>query len=147
MNRVLGWMIAAVLVLGLFATSAGALELPYTVGTVWNITFIKAVEGMEEVYLTELKALMVPILEEAKKEGIILSYRVFSSPAATPGDWNLMMMTEFENMAALDGLDEKFLASYERIAGPDDDYVKGAQHRNEIRQILGDKLAQELILK
>ncbi len=147
MNKVFGCILAAVLVLAVCAGSVQAVELPYTEGTVWNITFIKTVEGMGELYLTELKALMVPILEEAKKEGVILSYRIFSSTAATPDDWDLMMMTEFKNMAALDGIDQKFLDIYERVAGADDDYEKGAAHRNEIRRILGDKLARELILK
>ncbi len=147
MRKGSGYVLAMILFLSVCAGSAQAFELPYTAGTVWNITFVKTVEGMEELYLEELKALMIPILDEAKKEGIILSYRIFSSPATTPGDWNLMMMTEFENMAALDGVDQKFLAIYERVAGKDDDYVKGATHRNEIRQILGDKLARELILK
>lgn len=147
MNKVFGCILAAFLILTVCAGSAQALELPYEEGTVWNITFIKTVEGMTELYLMELKKLMVPLLEEAKKEGLILSYRIFSSPAATPGDWDLMMMTEFENFAALDGLDQKFLEIYEKVAGEDDDYEKGAAQRNEIRQILGDKLAMELILK
>lgn len=147
MNKVFGCILAAVLVMAVCAGPAQAYELPYEEGTVWNITFVKTVEGMGELYLKELKALMVPILEEAKKEGIILSYRIFSSPAATPDDWDLMMMTEFENYAALDGLDKKLYDIYEKMAGADDDYEKGAAHRNEIRQILGDKLAIELILR
>ena len=147
MNKILGGMLMAVLVLALCAGSARAYELPYEEGTVWNITFVKTVEGMGELYLKELKALMIPILEEAKKQGLILSYRIFSSAASTPGDWDLMMMTEFENYAALDGLDKKLYEIYEKLAGADDEYEKGAAQRNEIRQILGDKLAIELILK
>ena len=147
MNKLYGITLAAVLVLVLCAGSAQAYELPYEEGTVWNITFIKTVEGMGELYLKELKALMIPILDEAKKEGLILSYRIFSSSAATPDDWDLMMMTEFKNFAALDGIDQKFLDIYEKVAGADDDFEKGAAHRNEIRQILGDKMAREVILK
>jgi len=147
MKRTLGYASAVILFLSIFAGPGQAYESPVVTGTVWNITFVKTVEGMDDLYLEELRTGMKPIFEEAKKEGIILSYRIFSSPAATPGDWNLMMMTEFENMAALDGLEEKFIAIYERVVGADEDFEKGAARRNEIRQILGDKLAHELILK
>lgn len=147
MKKGCGTILAMILFLSILTGSAQAFERFYTEGTVWNITFVKTVEGMEDVYLKELKAVLKPLFDEAKKEGLILSYRIFSSPAATPGDWNMMLMTEFENMAALDGLEEKFIAIYERLVGTAEDFEKGAVRRNKIREILGDKLARELIFK
>jgi len=147
MNKVIGLVCGVMLLLVICAGPSQAYEPPCTKGTVWNITFVKTVEGLEDLYLEELREMWKPIMEEALKEKVILSFRIFSSPASTPGDWDLMLMMEFENFAALDGIEEKMMAIFERLAGEEEEFEEGAAKRNEIREILGDKLAIELFLK
>jgi hypothetical protein len=124
-----------------------AQELPYKEGTVWQISFVKTKEGLELDYLRNLQTGWKRLMEEAKKEGLVLSYRVFSSDAANKEDWDLMLMVESKNMAALDGIDTKFRAIATKIIGPEEDQKKGAISRNDIREILGTKLVRELVLK
>lgn len=139
-------LLVALLVTGLVRPAA-AIDHPYTEGTAWNITFVKTIEGLGEDYLKNLSANWKRMMDEAKKEGLILSYRVFSASAANPQDWDLMLMVETKDMASLDGMDTKFDAIAEKLIGSQEKQREGAIKRNEIRQILGSKMARELILK
>ncbi len=85
--------------------------------------------------------------EEAKKEGLILSYKILSGPAANKDDWDLLLMVEYKNLAALDGVAEKFQALQRKLIGPEEQQKAGYAKRSELREILGDKTVRELILK
>jgi hypothetical protein len=54
---------------------------------------------------------------------------------------------EFKNMAAMDGMAEKMEVLGAKMMGSEDVRKAGAMKRNEIRDILGGKLAREIILK
>ena len=85
--------------------------------------------------------------EEAMKQGLILSYKILSSPAANQEDWDVMLMIEYKNMAAFDGMDEKMDALSAKLFGSEDQRKTGSLKRNDIREILGGKLVREIILK
>jgi hypothetical protein len=85
--------------------------------------------------------------EAAKKEGLVLSYKVLYGPAANTEDWDIMLMIEYKNMAAMDGMAEKMEALSGKLLGSQDTRRTGAVKRNEIREILGGKLVREIILK
>ena len=140
----------SVLVLWLLATLAmkvSADEPPYTEGQVVNVTFVRIKSGGDEKYMKFLATQWKSLMEAAQKDNLILSYRVFSSPASTRDDWNLMLMVEYKNMSVFDGLDAKFRAIMEKQIGSMEKADEQAGKREEIREILGDKLARELILK
>ena len=122
-------------------------ELPYKEGTVWEVTFVKTKEGLGLDYLKNLQAVWKKVMDEGKNQGLILSYRLFSAAAANKEDWDLMLMVESKNMAALDGFDTKFQAIAAKVVGSEDQQRQGAISRNEIREILGSKLVRELVLK
>jgi len=86
-------------------------------------------------------------MEEAKKEGLILSYKIISSSAVNKDDWDLLLMTEFKNFAAFDGLDEKFYTLASKIMGTEEDMDNLMVDLTEMREILGSKLGQEIYLK
>jgi len=141
-------LVTASLLLSLCLSGIGlSQELPYKEGTVWQVTFVKTKEGLGLDYLRNLQAGWKRVMEEAKNQGLILSYRVFSSEAANRADWDLMLMVESKNLAALDGIETKFLALESKIMGPENELRQKSIARNEIREILGTKLARELILK
>jgi hypothetical protein len=58
-----------------------------------------------------------------------------------------MTMIEYKNMAALDGLDEKWAAVYAKSIGTEQEQRTGSQQRGKIRDILGEKIVREVILK
>jgi hypothetical protein len=121
--------------------------LPYTEGTVWNVTLVKVKPGFSVDYLRGLAGTTKKIYDEAKKQKLVLSYKILSSEAATPGDWDIMLLVEYKNMAALDGLHEKMRAIVLPMLGGEDQARQLQTKRLEIREILGEKVARELIFK
>jgi hypothetical protein len=137
---------AALLSLFCLASTCLAQEAPYTEGNVWGITLVRVKPGMLDDYLKNLIGAWKKENEQAKKEGLVLSYKVIGAPAANKDDWNLMLMVEFKNMAALDEADAKFRAIASKLA-TEEEQKKGVHARAEVREIIGDKLGRELVLK
>src|SRR5438128_3566535 len=77
---------------------------PYTEGAVWEITMVKTKTGMSDDYLKALAKIFKTTNDEAKKQGIITDYKILAGDAATQQDYDILLMVEYPNMAALDGL-------------------------------------------
>jgi hypothetical protein len=122
-------------------------ETPYTEGTVMHMTFVRTKAGGYDAYMKFLSTQWKGLMEAAKKDGLIVSYRVVGGPARDRQDWDLMLVAEYKNMAALDGLDAKFRALIEKMVGSSAKAEEQAGQREEIREVLGEKLGRELILK
>ena len=122
-------------------------EKPYTEGSVWYITMIRVKPGMLDVYMRDVLPLRKKINEEAMKQGLILSDRVFSGPSSGRDDFDVMFLTEYKNWAAFDGISAKYDAIAGRIIGPEEKQVQLMTKRTEVREIIGEKPMQELVIK
>src|SRR5438132_4557909 len=122
-------------------------DAPYTEGSVWNITMVKTKPGMDDQYLKGLAKTFKGNLDEAKKQKLILSYKILIGSAATPNDFNILLMVESKDMAALDNGREKFDPIAKKITGSVEEQEKTATKRLDIREIMGDKLMREVTLK
>src|SRR5229473_4492249 len=122
-------------------------DAPYTEGSVWNITMVKAKPGMGDEYLKGLAKTFKGTLDEAKKQGLVMDYKILLGDAATPHDFDILLMVESKNMAALDNAREKFDPIARKIEGTPDQQVATATKRVELREILGTKLMREITLK
>ena len=135
----------------LFATCAGLCsaqsDAPYTEGTVWNVTMVKVKPGLGDQYLKGLAKTFKGTLDEAKKQNLIISYKILLGDAATANDFNILLMVESKNMAALDNAREKFDPIAKKIEGSVEEQEKTMTKRLEIREIMGDKLMREITLK
>jgi hypothetical protein len=135
----------------LFAAAAGLCsaqsDAPYTEGPVWNITMVKAKYGMGDEYLKGLAKTFKGTLDEAKKDNLILDYKILLGDAATPHDFDILLMVESKDMAAFDNAREKFDPIARKIEGSPDQQRQTATKRVEIREILGSKLMREITLK
>ena|ERR1700719_3258728 len=120
---------------------------PYSEGTVWQITMVRTKPGMTDDYLKGLAKSLKTSLEEEKKQGLIVSYKVLLGEASTPSDYNIINMVEYKNMAALDGLRAKTDPIAQKIIGGEDQQREAAMKRAELREILGGKLMREITLK
>ena len=129
-----------------WAGSAQA-EAPYTEGSVWQVTMVHTKPGMSDDYLKGLAKNLKTTMEEQKKQGLILSYKILLGQAATPGDFDIVNMVEYANMAAPDGLREKTDPIATKLIGNDDQQRQSAMKRAEIREIVGSKLMREITLK
>jgi hypothetical protein len=126
---------------------AEAQGLPYTEGSVWSISMVRTTAGFRDDYLQSLTSTWKRINDEAKKQGLVLSYKVLSAAPAGPDDWDLLLLVEFKNWAALDGVNEKFEAIQQKVIGGQDAQRQLSTKRLEVRRILGGKNARELFLK
>src|SRR6266404_2008889 len=117
-------------------TMSGTGTAPYTEGSVWQITMVRTKPGMTDDYLKGLAKTLKAAIEEEKKQGFVVSYKILLGEAATPLDYNVMNMIEFKNMAAFDNLREKTDPIFMKIAGGEQQLREGAIKRAEIRDVV-----------
>ena len=122
-------------------------EKPYTEGPVWGVTLIRVKPGMLESYLRELLPLRKKVNEQAMKQGLILSSHVLAGNSSGRDDFDVMILDEFKNWAAFDGLTAKYEAIMSNIVGSQDKQVQLLTKRTEVREILGAKNMQEVVTK
>ena len=120
---------------------------PYRDGTVWNVSFIRMKPGMDTAYLNYIAADWKRNQEAAKKEGLIVSYKVLVTEAHNPNDWNIMLMTEMKDMASMEADQDKADALSQKMVGDDQKQMQGYKDRSEIREIMGIRQAREIILE
>ena len=135
------------LLLTLAAQTAFGQEKPYKDGSIWTVTFVKVKPGMLDTYLRDLGANRKKLMEQAKKDGLILSEKLLTGDATGREDFDLVLMVEFKNWAAFDGLSDKFRSLAEKMVGSEDKQTQMMVKRTEVREILGTKTMQEIFLK
>ncbi len=128
-------------------TTAKSAGTPYTEGTVWTLTMIKTKAGLGDDYFRQISQSVKPVYEEEKKQKIILDYKILEGDAMGPEDFNIIIMVEYPNMAALDGLRDKMDPIVEKVMGSQDQQRATAVKRLDIREILGTKTMREITLK
>jgi hypothetical protein len=122
-------------------------ELPYKEGTVSEVSSIKVKDGHFLDYWTFLSTTYKQEMDEAKKQGLIVSYSIFSATPKNPNEPDLYLVVEYANMAALDGLDAKMSAIDAKIFGSMKQAGAKAAERESIRTVLGSELIRELKFK
>lgn len=139
-------IVLTIAVIAGWANVALADERPYTDGTVWSMSMIRTADGMDDIYLKSLGTNLKPIYEEALKQGLILSWKIIRANAGSTDDWNILILVEYKNWAAFDGISEKFEPISRKVMSKaqEDDLM---QKRLEMRRFIADKTGQELILK
>ncbi|HUE83925.1 MAG TPA: hypothetical protein VMM84_17615 [Pyrinomonadaceae bacterium] len=136
-------LLFSVVGLGVFAQ----VSRPFRNGTVWTVAFIKMKPGMETAYLNYIATDWKRNQESMKKEGLILSYKVLTTEAHSPGDWNIMLMTEFKDLATMEANEAKADALAQKVVGDDQKQMQGYRERLEIREVMGVRLSREIVLE
>ena len=139
--------VLAFAVLPALVLPAIAQDKPYKEGSVWDITFIKVKPGMFDVYMREVGPIRKQVMDEAKKQGLVLSYKLFGGISANHADWDVLFMDEYKNWAAFDGLTKKFEAIQAKLIGNEEKRMRLMIKRTDVREIVGEKVMQELILQ
>lgn len=137
----------ALMLSGALATAADE-PRSYTEGPVSHVSFIKVKPGMFDNYLKYLATTYKPLMEEYKKQGIILDYKVYeASETHSPSEPDLVLTVTYKNMAALDGLAEKTDPLAAKVFGTRQKQAEAAISRESMRESVGDQFIRELILK
>src|SRR5438046_10584392 len=124
----------AALSLGIASLCFAQSDAPYTEGPVWNITMVKTKSGMTDEYLKGLAKTLKGTLEEAKKQNLVLDYKILLGNAATAQDFNILILVESKNMAAQDNAREKFDPITRKVVGTTEQQQAFHANRHEIRE-------------
>ena len=120
----------------------------YTEGPVWRIQLIRVKPTQMDAYLTSLRQSTKPIIEEEKRQGMIVDYKIFLKETKNnPEDWDICVAVQFKNHAAMDGLAAKGEAVRDKIMGGKQAAQQLGEKRAEIREIISSELLQEIFLK
>jgi hypothetical protein len=149
MNRnvtrsVLGAVLAISLLCPLMALAQAA--KPYHEGPVWDLGFIRVKAGMEDRYNRYLATEWKAEQEAMKKAGYILDYKVIVTEPHGTQDFNVILMTEFKDLATLEANSDKMEALGQQLVGGQSKMESGYVDRSSYREVLGDRLAREIIL-
>ncbi len=145
-SRAMPFMVIALVMLAV-PTEGIAQERPYTEGTVWDVSYVRTAPGQFDAYLRDLTAHWKRVNDEAIRQGHIVSYKILTAEPSDRDDWNLMLLVEYPNMAALDNAAEKFDPLVARVFGSIPASEEATVERSQLREILGGKLARELRLR
>ncbi len=120
----------------------------YTEGPVWRVSLIRVKPTHMDDYLTMLQNSTKPFYEEAKRQGIIVDYKVFlKETKASPEDWDICVAVQLKNHAAIDGLDAKMEAVRDKVLGGKQQAHQLAEKREEIRETVSLEVMEEIMLK
>jgi hypothetical protein len=110
-------LLVAVILLG-FAINANAQLQPFSdydiSDSVWSVTTVRVDPNMGDFYLEGLRDTWVKSFEIAKELGTIVDYKIFRSQLPQSGDFNLLLVVEYANSAAMEPSEERYNAFMEK---------------------------------
>ena len=120
----------------------------YTEGPVWRIELIRVKATHMDEYLASLRQASKPLLDEQKRQGLILDYKFFLKETKNdPQDWDVCLAIEYKNHAALDGLDAKGEAIRDKVLGGKQQAQQLGEMRQQYRELVSSEQLQEIVLK
>jgi hypothetical protein len=124
----------------------GQVHKYFSPGTVWTVTMIQMTSGMDQMYLQYLDTSFKKSEDAQVKAGFQKSYKILRT-LDDSGTWNLLILREYDSLAAVEGNVEKADALSQQSDGTDQAQMQGYQDRSRYRAVVGTKWARELILK
>jgi hypothetical protein len=107
----------------------------YTEGPIWRVQLIRVKPTQMDAYLASLRQSTKPLIEEEKRQGVIVDYKVFLKETKNnPEDWDICVAIEYKNHAAMDGLAAKGEAARDKILGGKQAAQQLGEKRAEIRK-------------
>lgn len=116
-------------------------------GPVWDFGQIKTIDGHFDDYMSWLSTSWKPQQEALKKAGLIIGYKVLLVSDPRHGEPDIILATQYANMAAFDRSTTEVYATAAKLFGPLPKANKEQADRAAIRTIMGDMLVREAILK
>lgn len=145
-NRILVSLLI-VFVLTVSAVVVAQVNRPFRNGSVWSISLIKMKPGMETAYLNYIAGDWKREQEALKKDGQILSYKVITTETHGSNDWNIMLMSEYKDLATIEANEAKADNLAQTVIGDDEKQMLGYRERLQIREVLDVRTAREIVLE
>lgn len=141
------FFLVIVLLVVVISTGSNAQDRTYSNGSAWTVSFVQVKNGMGRDYLNSLKTTWKVVQDEAIKQGLIVSYKIFEGNASNPDDWQIMLMVEYKNFASMEGNEDKWDAISSKVVGSEEDQKKLREIRVNMRTMYGTKLMREVVYK
>ncbi len=136
-----------VLMMTLSIVTSAQVNRPYHDGSVWVVGVISMKPGMDGAYKNYLASDWKKQQEALKKEGIILSYMAIQTEAHSTTDWNMLLLTEYKDLASYEANLGKADNLAQTVVGDDAKQMQGYRDRLLIREVLGNRLARQIVLE
>ncbi|MBI1766261.1 MAG: hypothetical protein HYR56_33060 [Acidobacteria bacterium] len=118
-----------------------------TPGMVWRVIYVRALPGKADDVLLDMRRNTRPILDEYKKQGLIVDYKFYAnSTNDSPGDWDYAYAIGYRNWAALDGLTPKVAAIRLKHYGSAEKEQEANARRTQIGEQFASKLMREVTM-
>ncbi len=143
-------MMTALAALSLVASTAIAQDADapsFAKGPVWDYASIKTKDGHFDDYMKWLSTEWKAQQEGLKKAGYISGYKVLVVADPRGDEPDIILATEYPNMAAFDHSVAEEYAFSKKNFGPLAKASKEQADRASIRTVLGDMMLREAILK
>ena len=147
MNRAIAVLASAFAMFLVTPVLADQDDPPYKEGSVWHLSFIKVKAQLYDEYFRDVLPNRKRVLDEYQKQGLILSHKILSGSASNESDWDVLLLVEYKNWAALDGLDAKTAPIDKKVFGDRAQTVQLLVKRSDLREVIGQKIVQELLPK
>lgn len=135
------------LMLTLSIVTSAQVNRPYHDGSVWSISVVQIKPGMGPSYMNYLATDWKRNQEALKKAGYILSYMVIDTESHGMNDWNVLLMTEYKDMATMEANQDKEDQLMQTVVGDDTKQAQGYVDRSKMREVMGNRLARQIILE
>lgn len=150
MRRVyLSTILVCFFALGAMAQTPTATPAPTTPGNVSRVIYVDVLPGKGNAFTTHLRTNQVPIYEEQKKQGLILSYGFFTKPTTDGGpgdDWDLGLVITYKNYADAIDFNPERQAKFDAISlkhyGTAEARTKANDAANEMRNVIRSYLVR-----
>lgn len=146
-------MRALVLFFAALTCGTAAAQEHFTDGPVWSIATYQVEDGQGDAYAKWLRTYALRNYTEAKKQGLILDWKVFVQDRAGPGDWDIAIATLYPSYgkamdysAADESKWDAIQAETWKTADPDKQREASAP-RLAMRKYLGTRYVREVTLK
>jgi hypothetical protein len=139
------WLRPALLAAGsLLVCAAQAIDSPVKDGPVYVAWYAHVEDGRWWDYMKFLDRVYRVELDALRSKGLIVGYQIVRSEARSHDDWNLAIILEYRNMAALDVPPEE-LESTELEASKAIPGIKELEKdRDNIRKVIGIRTYREI---
>lgn len=145
-RTILGAIVACSFVAGA-AVSAQVVERVWDNGSVWVISRIDVKPGQYNAYMKYLRDVEMPRVNYNSKLGDILSYRVLSVQNPRDGEPDVVLLTEYKNMAVFDRGPDFGDDMNRKVAGTLDAREAQIAQRREMTDFMGSMMAREVKLR
>jgi len=142
-------LFASIFAIAAHAQTPTATPPATTPGNVSRVTYLDVLPGKTNDFTTFIRTHSMPLFEEQKKQGLIVSYGYFTKPTTEgPGDWDVGLVVTYKTYADMIDFSAERNAKFDAISlahyGSVEARTKAGDLQNELRTVVKTELVRGL---